>query len=130
MTNFSMPLERLTLPIPVGVAYGSDARRVEALLLAIARDAARDGLEGLLTEPGPSALLLRGFGDSSLHFTLFVHIRRWSDQGVVQSELRKRILERFAKEGIEIPFPTRTLVLEPHAGSALRVRSAKPPSNE
>jgi small-conductance mechanosensitive channel len=124
VTNFSMPLERLSLGIPVGVAYGSDARRVETVLVEIAAEAARDRLEGLLSEPPPSAYFNPGFGDSSLNFTLVVQVRRWADQGGVQSELRKRILERFAKEGIEIPFPTRTVALDTNTIAAL---SAKPP---
>jgi small-conductance mechanosensitive channel len=38
------------------------------------------------------------------------------DQPPVQHELQKRIFKRFKQEGIEIPFPTRTLyVKEPAA---------------
>jgi small-conductance mechanosensitive channel len=36
-------------------------------------------------------------------------VAEFADQFLVQHELRKRILRRFQKEGIEIPFPTRTL---------------------
>ena len=39
-------------------------------------------------------------------------MRRFEDQVPVQSELRKRILARFAKEGISVPFPTRTIGLD------------------
>jgi len=39
-------------------------------------------------------------------------VRRFEDQVPVQSELRKRILARFAKEGISVPFPTRTIGLD------------------
>ena len=126
VTNFSMPLERLTLPIQVGVAYGSDARRVEALLLEIARNAVEDGLEGLLADPAPSVFLIPGFGDSSLDFTLNVQVRRWPDQGAVQSELRKRILERFAQERITIPYPTREVVLGSSTLAALAPRPPQP----
>jgi small-conductance mechanosensitive channel len=44
----------------------------------------------------------------------------------VQSELRKRILERFAQEGIQMPFPTRALVLDPSLLDA--VRNNPPPA--
>jgi small-conductance mechanosensitive channel len=43
----------------------------------------------------------------------------------VQSELRKRILKRFQEEGIEMPFPTRTIVLNRDALSALSGKQMK-----
>ncbi|MGH2359882.1 MAG: hypothetical protein ACRDGM_04985 [bacterium] len=36
--------------------------------------------------------------------------------GLVQHELRKRILRRFKAEGIEIPFPVRTIELRSAPG--------------
>ena len=53
-----------------------------------------------------------GFGDSSLDFSLNLNVRRFEDQVPVQSELRKRILARFAKDGVAIPFPARTIGLD------------------
>ena len=50
--------------IPVGVAYGSDIRRVRDVLLAVG-----DSHPDVLKEPGPSAVF-RGFGDSALNFEL------------------------------------------------------------
>ena len=50
-----------------------------------------------------------GFKDSSLDFTLICQVREFVDPYFVQHELRHRILERFRKEGIEIPFPQRTV---------------------
>ncbi|HVB98895.1 MAG TPA: hypothetical protein VNJ12_06125 [Candidatus Dormibacteraeota bacterium] len=48
-----------------------------------------------------------GFGDSSLNFTLICRISTYVDQYLVQHALRKRILLRFRREGIQIPFPQR-----------------------
>jgi len=113
ITNYSLPQLRLSIGIPVHVAYGSDPRQVEKVLLDITREAAQEGLEGLLLDPPPGVSLIPGFGDSSLDFSLNVNVRRFVDQYSVQSELRKRILARFAKEGIQMPFPTRTIELDP-----------------
>jgi len=116
VTNYSVPEERLAVAVQVGAAYGTDARRVEKLLVEIAGAAASEGFEGLLATPEPVARLVPGFGPSTLDFTLTLHAQRFSDQAGVQSELRKRILERFATEGIEMPFPTQNLILSraPH----------------
>ena len=108
VTNFHLPERRTAVNIPVGVAYGSDPDRVEQVLLEEVR-AATDSLEGLLSEPPPTARLIPGFGDSALNFTLTCHVGEFVDQFPVQHELRKRILRRFEQEGIEIPFPTRTV---------------------
>jgi small-conductance mechanosensitive channel len=52
-----------------------------------------------------------GFGDSSLDFTLICQVKEFVDQYLAQHELRKRIFKRFKEEGIEIPFPHRTVYL-------------------
>jgi len=120
ITNFSLPEERLLASVQVSVACDADARRVERLLTEIATGLAQEGFGGALTDPAPSALLIPGFGPSSLDFTVSMNVRRFADQGGVQSELRKRILERFAKERIEMPFPTRALVFDPALMSLLK----------
>ncbi len=126
ITNFSTPESRLALSINVGVAYGTDASRVERVLIDIAKTAAADGVEGLLSSPEPFVRLIPGFGASTLDFSLNVQVRQFVDQYLVQHELRKRILERFQKEGIDMPFPTRTIVLDDRALAALRGGEGQP----
>lgn len=122
ITNFSTPHPRMGFGLKVSVAYGTDPLRVETILLETAHQAIEQGIEGLLADPAPSVTFNPGFGDSSLDFTLGVQLRQFSDQFLVQSELRKLILARLAKEGIEIPFPTRTVVLEKAPQEALSKR--------
>jgi small-conductance mechanosensitive channel len=122
ITNYSVPIPRMSLSIKISVAYGTDPGRVEQVVLEEVRAAAAGGLDGLLLEPAPSVQLIPGFGDSTLDFTLGVQVRQFVDQYSVQSELRKRILARFELEGIEMPFPTRTINLEPAALAALEPR--------
>ena len=112
ITNYSLPEPLVSVSIPVHVSYGSDPSQVERVLLEVTREAAQDGLVGLVSDPPPGVYLSPGFGDSSLDFSLFVNVRRFEDQVPVQSELRKRILARFAKEGINVPFPMRTIGLD------------------
>jgi small-conductance mechanosensitive channel len=110
--NYSLPELRVSVSIPVHVSYGSDPSRVEKILLDVTREAAQEGLQGLLQDPPPSVYLNPGFGDSSLDFSLNLNVRRFEDQIPVQGELRKRILARFAKDGVAVPFPTRTIGLD------------------
>lgn len=127
ITNFSLPEERLLASVQVSVACDTDARRVEKMLTEIATGLAQEGFGGALDDPAPSALLIPGFGASSLDFTVYMHVRQFVDQGGVQSELRKRILERFANEGIDMPFPTRALVLDPSLVGLLANKAPETP---
>jgi len=116
VTNYYLPERRMALNIPVGVSYDSDPDRVEQVLLEEAQNAAGT-VSGLLAEPAPVVRLMPGFGDSTLNFTLTCQVSEFVDQFPVQHELRKRILKRFQKEGIEMPFPTRVVYVREQHGS-------------
>jgi small-conductance mechanosensitive channel len=111
VTNFHLPETRMSLLISIGVTYDSDPDHVERVLIEEAKSAAGE-IPGLLAEPAPFVRFIPGFGDFSLDFTLICQVKEFVDQYLVQHELRKRIFKRFRREGIRIPFPTRTLVFE------------------
>ena len=106
----------MALLIPVGVSYSTDPDLVERVLVDEATSAV-GAVPGLLGEPAPFVRLIPGFGGSSLDFTLICQVREFVDQYTVQHELRKRILARFRAEGIEIPFPQRTIHLREDQGT-------------
>jgi small-conductance mechanosensitive channel len=110
VTNYHLPEKRMSLLIPIGVSYSSDPEKVEQILVEEAKKAVGD-VPGLLGEPEPFVRFIPGYGDSSLDFTLICQVREFVDQYLAQHELRKRIFQRFKKEGIEIPFPHRTVYL-------------------
>lgn len=110
VTNYYLPEKRMSIQIPIGVGYSSDPEQVEQILVEEAKKGALD-IPGLLAEPEPFVRLIPGFGDSSLDFTLTCQVREFVDQYLAQHELRKRIFKRFNEEGIEIPYPHRTVYL-------------------
>src|SRR5881397_1151266 len=110
ITNYDLPEPRLSLAIRVSVGYKSDPDHVERTLVDEATKGAGQ-IPGLLAHPAPFVRLIPGFGESSLDFTLNVEVASFVDQYVVQHELRKRILRRLRAEGIEIPYPVRTVEL-------------------
>jgi small-conductance mechanosensitive channel len=110
VTNYYLPEKRMSLLIPIGVSYSSDPARVEQVLVEEAKRAVGE-IPGLLGDPEPFVRFIPGFGDSSLDFTLICQVREFVDQYLAQHELRKRIFMRFREEGIEIPFPHRTVYL-------------------
>jgi small-conductance mechanosensitive channel len=110
ITNYYLPEKRLSLLIPVSVSYDTDPEQVERILIELAKKTAGE-VPGLLPEPEPFVRFIPGFGDSSLDFTLICQVNEFVDNYLAQHELRKRIFKRFKEEGIEIPFPQRTVHL-------------------
>lgn len=93
--------------VHVGVAYGTDTRKIHDLLMQIATDHPMVLTNGRLV-PKPK-VLFKAFGDNSLDFELRCHIRDIDYRMTVRSELLFAIDEAFKKEGIEIPFPQRVI---------------------
>lgn len=110
VTNYNLPEKRMSLLIPIGVSYDCDPDHVERVLVEEATRGAAE-IPGLLADPAPFVRFIPGFGDSSLDFTLICQVSEFVDQYLAQHELRKRIFRRFRQEGIEIPFPIRTVYL-------------------
>jgi small-conductance mechanosensitive channel len=111
VTNYHLPEKRMSLLIPISVSYDCDPERVEEILIQEAT-AAAGHIPGLLASPAPFVRFIPGFGESSLDFTLICQVAEFVDQYLAQHELRKRIFRRFRAEGIEIPFPQRTLHIQ------------------
>jgi len=108
ITNFYLPVPHMALRIPVSVSYDSDPQHVENVILDEVKKST-SAIQELIMDPEPVVRFMPGFGDSSLDFTLIVYVKEYADQFPVQSELRKRIFNRFKEEGIEIPFPQRVI---------------------
>ena len=110
VTNYHLPERSFSLRLPVSVSYQSDPQQVEQVLLDEAKKALGE-IPGLLADPEPVVRFSPGFGESSLDFSLICQVAEFSDQYLVQHELRKRIFQRFREEGLEIPYPQRTVHL-------------------
>ena len=103
IVNYAEPDQKLRIALPVSVAYGSDPKKVKEILLDIAQNTIKK-TEYLLDEPAPKAFFLE-FQDSSLKFILYVWARKYNLPDEVKDSVNTQITERFAAEGIEIPFP-------------------------
>lgn len=100
VTNRSFRQKRVRYRIPVGVAYGSDPREVEAALLEAA---ARS--ENVLTDPVPR-VWFREFGESALHFELLCWTSKLLHRaGSFRSELNHLVYDALRAHRIEIPSP-------------------------
>jgi small conductance mechanosensitive channel len=105
VTNFSARDTR-RLDLVFGVSYGSDLRAAEqALRDVIAED------DRILSEPAEPFVAVTDLGASSVDFT----IRVWcatSDYWALRFHMLQAVKETFGARGIEIPFPTTTIVCQ------------------
>lgn len=106
VVNWTLSDQKMRFDVTVGVAYGSDTRRVKDILEEIA-----DRHGQVLEDPAP-LVVFHEFGDNALVFVLYFWVDlEKSDSRVVRSDLRFMIEKAFAKEGIVIAFPQRDVHL-------------------
>ena len=107
VVNWSYTDAKVRFKIPVGVAYGTDVRLVEKLLLEAAQENA-----DVLKSPVPTVRFLE-FGENALRLEL----RAWTTtlvhrKGQLFSALNFAINDKFIEHRIEIPFPQRVVHLK------------------
>ena len=89
--------------VKIGVAYGSDVKKVEALLLQSVSEQS-----GVLKTP-KSFVLFDDFGESALQFSVLFFISDSFSVPKIKSEIRFRIDQLFREHNISIPFPQRDI---------------------
>lgn len=99
-TLSKFPIRRIDLQL--GVAYKEDLERVKEVLMKVA-----DNHVLCLEEPEP-LMIITGFGDSAVTFQFSFYATRLNFLQV-RNEMYINIKKQFDLQGIEIPFPHRTI---------------------
>ena len=103
VVNETAPQRHVRIEIPIGVAYGTDHREVERILLEACETA---NLVRARPEP---RVLFADFGDSALHFTVRAYISHPLSEKRARDQYNRLVSDAFEEAGITIPFPQRTL---------------------
>ena len=102
--NLSLADPRILLTSDVTVGYDSDVDLVQKIMVAAAL-----ACERVVTDPAPSARLVK-FGPDGLEFTLLFWIADPANgQLNVRSDINLRVLKAFREAGIDIPYPQRVV---------------------
>jgi small-conductance mechanosensitive channel len=99
--NWSHMEKRTRFHVDVGVAYGSDVKKVTTILLQCA-----ENQNHISNTPKPF-VRFKNFGESSLEFQLFFWTTDTFTVENIKSEIRYRIDDAFREQGVQIPFPQR-----------------------
>jgi small-conductance mechanosensitive channel len=115
VTNWTHISHVVRSSVIVGVAYGSDVRKVTDLL-----EKAADDHDSVLKEPERS-VIFDDFGDSALVFELLFWANLSGERGlrVLRSDLRYRIDALFRENNITISFPQRDI----HVDGSIAIRN-------
>ena len=97
-----------SIKIPIGVSYESNLQEVENIVLEVANEIYSDMKE--INKNSKPAFKFRKFGESSIDFMVYFKGNKYGDQNPIIHQFIKKIHTRFNAEGIEIPFPVRTLI--------------------
>jgi small-conductance mechanosensitive channel len=110
VTNYYLPDKEMAVLINVGVHYKSDLKKVEKITCEVGKEVMKDVLGGV---PGFDPFIrYNTFNSSSIDFTVILRAKEFVDQYLIKHEFVKRLQERYAKEGIVIPFPIRAINYE------------------
>lgn len=110
ITNFYLPEPELAVLVQVGVSYQSDLEKVERVTIEVAKQVLQD-VEGGVKEFEPF-IRYHTFNDFSINFTVILRAKEYVNKYLITHEFIKRLHSRYQKEGIEIPFPIRTIYMK------------------
>ncbi len=99
LLNWTLSNTNIRMILEVGIAYGSDVRKAQSILLDLIKNH-----EMILDDPEPD-VLFREFGNSSLNLSARYFFSDVAKRGYLLNDLHLKIYDAFAEAGIVIAFP-------------------------
>lgn len=106
IVNYAYPFSEMRVLLKVNVAYGTDPETVRRILMELSGKH-----PDILKDPAPS-VQMTAWNDSSVEFSLITRTADFIKSAPATNDLREQAYQRFAQEGIEIPFPQRVIQMK------------------
>lgn len=106
IVNYTIISENIRVRVNIGIAYDADLQKAKAAILRVA-----ETLEWVTKDPPPK-VVVRNFGESSVDLQLRVWISDARKRMDTVSYITDKVKEEFDKEGIEIPYPKRDIIIK------------------
>jgi len=103
--NYTTITKQIRVRIPVGIAYEADVNKAKEAITAIAYE-----LEWVMKDP-PVKVVVKSFGESSVNLEARVWIKDPRRRIDTISHITDRVKEVFQRQGIEIPYPKRDIII-------------------
>ncbi len=110
VTNYYLPEKEMAVLVELGVSYRSDLRRVEEVTIETGKEVMKNVIGGI--PDFDPFIRYHTLGDSSVKFSVILRGKEFTDQYLIKHEFVKAILEAYNEYNIEIPYPTRTVLLK------------------
>jgi small-conductance mechanosensitive channel len=109
VSNYYLPQKEITFSVELGISYDSNLDEVERITKEVIKDTLEQSAEGAKDfEPETR---FSAFADGNIRLRAFLRVNSYPAQFEVRSEFIKKLHSRFYKEGILIPYPTRTVYM-------------------
>ena len=114
LVNFNSIEEKICERIEIGISYDSDIDLAKKIMREEAENHKltmdnRSEIDKINNKPIVNTAVI-SLGDSSVNIRAWIWANNFSDAYKLRCDLLESIKKRFDKEGIEIPFPHRTIV--------------------
>jgi small-conductance mechanosensitive channel len=110
LSNYYYPEKELAVLVQIGVHYKSDLEHVEKVTIETGEEVMKNVKGGV---PGFKPFIrYHTFNDFSIDFTVILRAKEFVDNYLIKHEFIKALHKRYKAEGIEIPFPIRTIMRE------------------
>ena len=128
--NYTIEDSKILAYVDVGISYDSDIDLARKIMIEEVKKHAQviqdiPLSKTLVNTPGLPVVRLRNYGDSSIQLRLLFWVADRAVAYRVSSELKEYIKKRFDKEGVEIPFPYRTIVYKKDIPKPKKLKGSK-----
>ena len=106
IVNYTIISENIRVRINIGIAYDANLKKAKSSIIKVA-----ESVEWVAKEPPPK-VVVRNFGESSVDLQLRVWILDARKRMDTISYITDKVKEEFDKEGIEIPYPKRDIIIK------------------